>query len=85
MRYVECMSKMIQVRDVPDRLHRELMRRAKTRGLTLTAYIQRILELEVARPPAIEVFERIAAREPIDLGAPAADLLRAERAARKAS
>jgi hypothetical protein len=44
------MSKMIQVRNVPDRLHRELVRRARARGETLTQYVQRILEREIARP-----------------------------------
>ena len=53
------MSKMIQVRNVPDRLHRELTRRARARGQNLTDYVQQILEREVARPPALEVFERI--------------------------
>jgi hypothetical protein len=77
------MAKMLQVRDVPDSLHRELTRRARQAHLTLTAYVQRILEREVARPPAAEVLERIAARAPVDLGATAADLLRAERAARR--
>ena len=76
------MAKMIQVRDVPDRLHRELTRRARQARLTLTDYVQRILEREIARPPAAEVHERIATREPVDLGMTAARLLRAERAKR---
>ena len=70
---------MIQVRNVPDRLHRELVRRAKSRGQTLTDYIQEILEREVARPQLDEVVRRIASRRPIDLGVPAAELLREER------
>ena len=79
------MSKMIQVRSVPDRLHRELVRRARARGQTLTDYIQEILEREVSRPPATEVFERIARRPAINLGRPAADLLREERSEQEAS
>lgn len=79
------MPKMIQVRDVPDRLHRALVQRARARGQTLTDYIQMLLEREVARPPAEEVFERIARRAPVDLGRPAAELLREERGARGAS
>ena len=47
---------MIQVRSVPERLHRELVKRARARGQTLTEYIQRILEREVARPPSQDVF-----------------------------
>jgi len=79
------MSKMIQVRNVPERLHRELTRRAKARGLTLTDYIQDLLEREVARPPASDVFARVEARAPVKLGRPAADLIREERSSREAS
>jgi antitoxin FitA len=76
------MAKMIQVRNVPDRLHRELVRRARLRGQTLTDYIQEILEREAARPAAEELYDRIATREPVDLGAPAAALLARERKSR---
>ncbi len=79
------MSKMIQVRNVPDRLHRELSRRARARGQTLTDYIQELLEREVARPPAVEVFDRIQARPPVKLGRSAAELIHEERAGREAS
>lgn len=79
------MAKMIQVRAVPDRLHRELVRRARARGQTLTDYIQEILEREVARPPAAEVFARIASRSAVDLEGSAADLLGAERRSRRVS
>jgi antitoxin FitA len=79
------MAKMIQVRNVPDRLHRELTRRAKARGQALTDYIQELLEREVARPPASEVFDRIEARDRVKLGRRAADLVREERGAREAS
>ncbi len=79
------MSKMIQVRNVPDRLHRELRRRAGLNGKTLTDYIQGILEREVDRPPREEVFERIRRRRPVNLGSSAADLIREERKARSRS
>jgi len=54
---------MIQVRNVPPELHAELVRRARMQGKTLTTYVQDILEREVARPPAEEVFARIKARK----------------------
>jgi plasmid stability protein len=79
------MSKMIQVRNVPDRLHRELVRRARARGQSLTDYVQDILEREVARPPAAEVFERVSRRTPVRLAGRAAELIREERAAREVS
>ena len=79
------MGKMIQVRDVPVRLHRELVRRAKSRGQTLTDYIEEVLEREVSRPEAEEVFERVRGRKPVDLGGSAADILCSERSRREAS
>ena len=79
------MSKMIQVRNVSDRLHRALTKRARARGQTLTAYIQGVLEREVARPPAEEVFARVAGRSAVRLGRPAAALIREERSEREAS
>ena len=74
---------MIQVRNVPARLHRELVKRARRRGVTLTRYIQDILEREVARPPADEVFERIEASAAVRLDRSASELIREERAARE--
>ncbi len=79
------MSKMIQVRNVQDRLHRELSRRARARGQTLTDYIEYLLGREVARPPAEEVFERIASRTPAKLTRRASELIREGRATREAS
>ena len=73
---------MIQVRNVPDRLHRELMRRARARSQTLTDYIQEILEREVARPEPEEVFRRIRQRDPVNLPVSAATLIREERRGR---
>jgi len=79
MLHASRMPKMIQVRGVPDRLHGELVRRAKLSGETLTQYVQRILEREVARPPADEVYDRIRGRRRVRLDRPVADVLRAER------
>lgn len=84
MSHADHMSKMIQVRNVPDRLHRELVRRARKKGVTLTDYVQGILEREVSRPPVEEVFERVRGRAPVDVGRPVADLIREERAGRDA-
>jgi len=75
------MSKMIQVRNVPDRLHRELTRRARAGGETLTEYVERILEREVARPAPHELFDRIVRRPKVNLGEPAAELIKRERRA----
>lgn len=73
------MAKMIQVRNVPDRLHRELTQRARQHGQTLTEFVEQVLEREVARPSREEVFERIAGRTAVDLRQSAAELIQQER------
>ena len=70
---------MIQVRNLPDALHQELIRRAKARGQTLTDFVQTILEREVARPAPEEVIRRIGSRSAVSLPIPAAELIRGER------
>lgn len=47
------MSKMIQIRDVPDEVHRTLKVRAAAEGLSLSDYIKRDLE-ELARQATLE-------------------------------
>lgn len=77
------MTKMIQVRNVSERLHRELTRRARTRNQSLTSFIEGILEREIARPTKEDVVARIASREPIVLDVSAAELIRDEREERE--
>jgi antitoxin FitA len=61
------MAKMIQVRNVSDRLHRTLTRRARSRGQTLTRYVEELLEREAARPTPEELDARIRARESVNV------------------
>lgn len=56
------MSKMIQIRDVPDDVHRTLKTRAAASGMSLSDYIKRDLERAAARPTLEEVDARIARR-----------------------
>jgi plasmid stability protein len=74
---------MIQVRNVPDALHRELMRRARARGQTLTAYIQEVLEREVTRSSREDVVRRLRTLPVVRLERPVADYLREGRADRE--
>jgi hypothetical protein len=46
------MSKVIQIRDVPDRVHAALVEAAEAEGLSLTGYLQRELTW-LADQPAI--------------------------------
>jgi plasmid stability protein len=56
------MTKMLQVRHVPDDVHAELRRRAEAAGVSLSEYVLREIERVAARPPMAEVFARSAAR-----------------------
>jgi plasmid stability protein len=56
------MSKMIQVRNVPDDVHRTLKARAAAAGISLSDYIKRDLEDAAARPSLEEIDARVAAR-----------------------
>jgi hypothetical protein len=79
------MSKMIQVRNVPGWLHKELVRRAKSRNQTLTQYVQDVLEREVSRPPSDEVFARIRGRRRVRLDRPVGEIIREQRERRHPS
>lgn len=63
---VSHMSKMIQVRDVPDEVHRTLKSRAAAAGLSLSDYIKRDLEA-APRPTLEEIDARVMARGPSGL------------------
>ncbi len=73
------MARMIQIRNVPERLHQELVRRARAAGQTLTRYIEDVLRREISRPQRDEVIRTIASRDPVDLGRSAADIIHEER------
>lgn len=51
--------KMIQIRNVPDDLHRRLKARAAEEGTSLSEYLLRMAEREAARPTAEELRERL--------------------------
>lgn len=54
------MSKMIQLRNVSDDLHRKLKVRAATAGLSLSDYITREVREAVDRPTNEEIRRRLA-------------------------
>lgn len=76
---VEHMSKMIQVRNVPEVLHREAKARAAQAGMSLSEYLLRELEQILAVPPVEEVLARIAGRDRLELSESPAQAVRSER------
>ncbi|MGH6900705.1 MAG: FitA-like ribbon-helix-helix domain-containing protein [Geminicoccaceae bacterium] len=59
------MSKMIQIRNVPDEIHRALKVRAAKEGTTLSAYLLREITQLAERPTLEEIFERARRRKPL--------------------
>ncbi len=67
---VRHMSKMIQIRNVPDELHRKLKVRAAERGTSLSDYLLAEVEEIADRPTLSELMERLAVEEPVEVDEP---------------
>ena len=76
------MSKMIQVRNVPDALHRTLKARAAMSGMSLSDYLLQELREVAERPTLAELRERLHSRKSVLSDLDTAGLLREEREAR---
>lgn len=76
------MSTMIQIRNVPDDVHRSAKARAALEGLSLSDFALRALEREVSRPTLSELAARIRLLPDVDPEVAAAILVREERDAR---
>jgi len=76
------MSKMIQIRNVPDDLHRELKVRAAKAGMSLSDYLLAEVRKVAERPTMDELFERLRKLSPVELSETPAEAVRAERESR---
>ena len=76
------MGKMIQVRNVPEVLHRSLKARAATAGMSLSDYLLGELREIAERPTLAEFRERLHSRRPLPVALDTGGLMREERAAR---
>jgi hypothetical protein len=77
--YAENMSKMIQIRDVPEQVHRILKARAAREGMSLSDFIKKELESSAERPTMREWLERTRQAKPIPTKRSAAQIIRAMR------
>ena len=76
------MSTMIQIRDVPERIHTTLKVRAALEGMSLSDYLKRELEHVAERPTMREWLELTRQTEPIPGGRSAAQIVRELRDSR---
>jgi antitoxin FitA len=60
-------SKMIQIRNVPDELHRTLKVRAAKAVMTLSNYLLSEIKKAAEKPTMCEWLKRVRSREPVEL------------------
>jgi plasmid stability protein len=80
--YVYGMAGMIQVRNVPDALHRRLKARAAMAGMSLSDYLLDEFREIAERPTLAEFRERLHKRRALPVALDTGGLLRKERTAR---
>ena len=74
--------KMIQVRNVPESLHRRLKARAALEGRSLSDYLLQQMQAVADRPTAAELSQRLETRSRPRLAQSPTEAVRAERDAR---
>ena len=76
------MSKMIQLRNVPDSLHRKLKARAALAGMPLSDFVIREVRKIAEYPTPEEMRERLSQRDPYPGRPSPTNILRSERDSR---
>lgn len=74
--------KMVQIRNVPDDVHRSLKARAALEGQSLSEFALGELRRALERPSRRELLDRVRALAPVPGGKSSAEAVRAERDAR---
>lgn len=70
------MGVLLQIRDLPEGVHRTLKARAAASGTSLTEYVRDILARAAERPTPQELAQRIEARGAAYLGEPSEQAVR---------
>lgn len=73
------MSVMVQIRNVPDELHRRLKARAALAGMSISEYLLREMERSLERPTREELLERLRSRQRVEPAESVVQAVRAER------
>ena len=77
--YVLHMTSMIQIRNVPDTLHRRLKSRAALAGMSLSDYLLSEIRLVAERPTTDELRAQLQRRASVTPSPPPVEAVRAER------
>jgi plasmid stability protein len=76
------MGVMVQIRNVPDDLHRKLKARAALAGMSISEYLLHEMERSLARPTPGELLERLRSQGRVELTSSVVEAVRAEREGR---
>ena len=78
-KHVNGMGKMVQVRNVPEDVHRKLKALAAMEGVSLSDYILAEMRRMAELPTLKEMIERLKSLPPVETRTPTAEVLRRER------
>jgi antitoxin FitA len=78
-KHADCMRVIIQIRNVPSDMHRELRTRAARESMSLSEYLLRELRHALDRPTLDEMRKRLSRRQPVRPYPVPAAAVRAER------
>jgi len=81
-KYVKDMPKMIQIRHVPDAVHRKLKARASMQGTSLSEYLMKEIEIIAEQPTLQETLAEIGRLPAVTWGEPVAKTIRKLRDSR---
>ena len=76
------MSVMVQIRNVPEEIHRRLKARAALDGMSISEFLLREIERTLERPSREELLARLRSRTSVEPKEPIAAAVAAERQGR---
>jgi hypothetical protein len=76
------MSVRVEIRNVPDELHRKLKARAALSGMSISEYLLREIERSLERPTRDELLQRLQSRTRVEPRESIAEAVAAEREGR---
>ncbi len=77
--HVMSMGRMVQIRNMPEEMHRKLKTRAAEAGMSLSEYLIRELRRSAEMPTQEEVFRRLKQLSRFNPKTPPAEAVRQER------
>ena len=76
------MNKFVQIRNIAESKHRKLKARAATSGMTITDYVERLIDRDLERPTTAELIVRARKIAQTSIGTSSIDELRLDRDSR---